>query len=435
MGDPNRKRRAVAARLAYMFVLCGVAATSLAGWSAWGAERFIGVAMSEAPLRINDVVTGAGATIFPGTLIETLESPARLRMTTGDMVYLAPRTRARLFAEHARIESGAVVLNAKGSYVLLARSLQIAPEGSTLEQVRLDGNHVQVSVSNGAASVRNASNLTVGRVLSSQSLQFTAGSDARSTTVKGRVRQEGGRELLSDETSGLNFRLQGEKVSGLTGRRVELSGNLSADADGAELLAVNRMAPLDGMGAGAQAGGAAIIPAALTIVIEEGDNAVNDIQQRVTREVIVRVEDENHHPVSEAAVTMLLPRSGATGIFSTGGRVVNLVTDDAGRVKASFTPENSGQFTIQITATKGGRKAEYLLSETNQILSAGAAAGSAGAAGAAGSAGASAGGISGTSVVLIGGVVVASVAAPIAAIVRNTVEGGATSSIVLSAEP
>lgn len=395
------------------------------------AEQFIGVAMSESPLRIDRVVTGAGATIFPGNLIETSDSPARLRMTTGDMFYLAPGTRARVFAGQARIEAGTMVVNSKDSYLLIASSLKITPEGPALEQVTVNGNQVQVSVMKGVATIKNANDITVGRVLPTQSFRFTAGLDAQRTRVTGRLSQEHGREVLRDDTSGLTFRLQGENVSALNGRRVEASGNVIADSDGAELLAVNSMVSLAEAGMGPQAGGAAIVPAALTIVIEEGDNAVNDIQQRVTREVIVRVDDENHRPVSEAAVTMLLPRSGASGIFSTGSRVVNLVTDDTGRVKASFTPQKAGQFKIQITATKSGHKAEYSLLETNQVI-AGSAAAASGAGAAAGTAGgaASGGGIGTAGAVVIGGVVVASVVAPIAAVVRNTVESDTTSSFI-----
>ena len=52
-------------------------------------------------------------------------------------------------------------------------------------------------------------------------------------------------------------------------------------------------------------------PAKLNIVIVEGEGAINSVRQRVAREPVVQVEDENHKPVAGAAITFLLPNQGA----------------------------------------------------------------------------------------------------------------------------
>jgi hypothetical protein len=49
----------------------------------------------------------------------------------------------------------------------------------------------------------------------------------------------------------------------------------------------------------------------IQIVIVEGEGAINNIRQRVAREPIIQVEDENRRPVAGAAVTFLLPNQGA----------------------------------------------------------------------------------------------------------------------------
>src|SRR5579863_5849082 len=56
----------------------------------------------------------------------------------------------------------------------------------------------------------------------------------------------------------------------------------------------------------------------LSIVILEGEGAINNIKQRTAREPIVRVEDENHKPVAGAAVVFTLPSQGAGGTFAGG---------------------------------------------------------------------------------------------------------------------
>src|SRR5262245_22591386 len=55
------------------------------------------------------------------------------------------------------------------------------------------------------------------------------------------------------------------------------------------------------------------LPTALNIVVVEGEGAVNNVRQRVARDPIVRVEDENHNPIAGAVVVFTLPTEGATG--------------------------------------------------------------------------------------------------------------------------
>ena len=43
-------------------------------------------------------------------------------------------------------------------------------------------------------------------------------------------------------------------------------------------------------------------PTSLQIVIVEGEGSLNNIKQRVNRDPIVQVEDENHRPIPGAAV-------------------------------------------------------------------------------------------------------------------------------------
>ena len=61
-------------------------------------------------------------------------------------------------------------------------------------------------------------------------------------------------------------------------------------------------------------------PATLEILIVEGEGAINNVKQRVNREPIVQVEDENHKPVAGAAVTFFLPNDGVLRDRQCGGR-------------------------------------------------------------------------------------------------------------------
>src|SRR5580704_16363909 len=94
----------------------------------------------------------------------------------------------------------------------------------------------------------------------------------------------------------------------------------------------------------------------LEIVIVEGEGAINNIKDRVNREPIVQVEDENHKPVAGAAVVFFLPNQGPGGTFADGSRSLTVTTDTQGRAVARGIQYNraSGQMQIRVTATSSG---------------------------------------------------------------------------------
>jgi hypothetical protein len=114
----------------------------------------------------------------------------------------------------------------------------------------------------------------------------------------------------------------------------------------------------------------------LRITIVEGEGAINNIRQRVNREPIVQVEDENHKPIAGAVVIFFLPGQGASGTFPDGSRILMTVTDNQGQATArGIRPNNqSGPMQIRVTASFQGLTASSVITQTN---AAGAAAASA----------------------------------------------------------
>ena len=115
----------------------------------------------------------------------------------------------------------------------------------------------------------------------------------------------------------------------------------------------------------------------LNIVIVEGDGAINNVRQRVAREPIVQVEDENRRPVAGAAVTFLLPNQGASASFANGSQSLTITTDAQGRAVArGLRPNNvNGQYQIRVNAVSEGRTASATISQTNALAAAAAAGG------------------------------------------------------------
>ena len=76
----------------------------------------------------------------------------------------------------------------------------------------------------------------------------------------------------------------------------------------------------------------------LFINIVEGEGALNNVKQRVNREPIVQVEDENHRPVAGATVTFLLPSDGPGGSFANGASTLVRTTSANGQTSMSLQP-------------------------------------------------------------------------------------------------
>lgn len=116
----------------------------------------------------------------------------------------------------------------------------------------------------------------------------------------------------------------------------------------------------------------------ISIAIVEGEGAVNNMRQRVAREPMVQVTDENRKPVAGAAVVFLLPNQGAGATFANGARSLTVLTDQNGNAVARGMQANrvSGQYQVRVTASHQGQTASTSINMSNVAL-AGAAASSA----------------------------------------------------------
>jgi hypothetical protein len=94
-------------------------------------------------------------------------------------------------------------------------------------------------------------------------------------------------------------------------------------------------------------------PTELNLVIVEGEGATNNVRQRVARDPVVRVEDENHKPVVGAAVVFTLPTEGATGDFGNGSKTLTVLTDRSGLAAAQGLKMNpvAGKIPIHVNAS------------------------------------------------------------------------------------
>jgi hypothetical protein len=117
-------------------------------------------------------------------------------------------------------------------------------------------------------------------------------------------------------------------------------------------------------------------PRSISIVIVEGEGAINNVRQRIAREPIVEVVDENKNPVPGALVTFLLPQNGAGAVFADGSRMLTVMTDESGRAVARGLRANTldGKWQVRVTASFAGSTATATIGMANAAV-AGALAG------------------------------------------------------------
>src|SRR5262245_14832977 len=158
--------------------------------------------------------------------------------------------------------------------------------------------------------------------------------------------------------------------------------------------------------------------AVLRIVVVEGEDAVNVVQQKTAVAPVIEVRDRNDQPVAGAVVRFAIRNGRAT--FG-GARTLTVTTNAAGRAVATgFAPTGSGALQISATAAFQGQSAAAVtIAQTNvlttaqatAVSSAGGASDSSGAAGASSGGASAGGGVSGTTIGIVGGAAIGGVVA------------------------
>ena len=112
----------------------------------------------------------------------------------------------------------------------------------------------------------------------------------------------------------------------------------------------------------------ALPPEKLTVLVLQGQGAVNFIPDRRGATPVVEVRDRNALPVEGAEVEFTLPASGPGGVFTAGGSVAKLRTNADGQAAASFAVNDKpGPFQIRVRASIGDRKGSALISQVNSV--------------------------------------------------------------------
>ena len=110
----------------------------------------------------------------------------------------------------------------------------------------------------------------------------------------------------------------------------------------------------------------------LQVVLLEGDGATNSLAGKSLHPVTILIQDTAKKPIEGAAVSVVLPASGAGGSFSNMNTIETKHTDREGRVKfAGMHARNlAGSFDAQVRATSGHLHGSGKFTQTNAEIAA-----------------------------------------------------------------
>jgi hypothetical protein len=110
-------------------------------------------------------------------------------------------------------------------------------------------------------------------------------------------------------------------------------------------------------------------PGQIEIVVVDGEGGSFSIRQHASPEPAVRVEDQDHRPLSNVSVVFTLPLSGASGEFPNGSRTLTVFTDQNGVAVAHGIRANDvpGKLQIYAAASYRGLRARAFI---NMVVSA-----------------------------------------------------------------
>jgi hypothetical protein len=108
----------------------------------------------------------------------------------------------------------------------------------------------------------------------------------------------------------------------------------------------------------------------LKILVLQGQNAINSIQNGLATMPVVEVHDENDQVLEGADVTFELPASGPGGTFPGGQLVKTVKSNLRGQAGAAFMVNSQpGKFAIKVAAVLRNRTGHITINQTNTLES------------------------------------------------------------------
>ena len=141
---------------------------------ALAGTNVIGTATARGDLRVDGYAVKGNATIFDGTVVETGNASAAIRLKSGAEVKLATNSRSQLFGDHLVLQRGSTELEPSNKITFEANGLHVTPNSpNSRGTVSInDDDQVEVAALTGQFRVTNASGTLLGSVATGKAMSF-----------------------------------------------------------------------------------------------------------------------------------------------------------------------------------------------------------------------------------------------------------------------
>jgi hypothetical protein len=218
----------------------------------------IGTVSARGDMRVDSNTVKGNATLFDGSVVETGQATADLRMNKGAQITMSTSSRGTLYGDHLVLQQGESELAASNSFQLQANGLRvIANEPNSRAVVSMKpGNTVEVASLTGSFGVTSEHGVLLANVRPGHSLSFAMQEGANPTTFSGvgLVSFENGTYYLTTNED-VKYVLTCKDSHRFIGDKVVVSGTISGTGAAGTMLCVKSMDINGGGGTGAGLGG------------------------------------------------------------------------------------------------------------------------------------------------------------------------------------
>jgi hypothetical protein len=215
--------------------------------NAYASTAAIGTASARGDMRVDQYKVNGNATLFDGSVIETDQATADLRLDKGVAVTLSTGSRATLYHDHLVLQKGMSELSSASAFQVDASSLRVTANASDSRGVVAvkSGNMVEVAALTGSFGVTNDKGALLARVVPGHPLSFSLEAGAGAASSGSQPFE--GTGTLSKAADGaflltvgeVAFQITGKDLDKSVGKKVTIKGNTVPDqvpADGAVMV-------------------------------------------------------------------------------------------------------------------------------------------------------------------------------------------------------
>ena len=202
----------------------------------------IGTASARGDMRVDSYMVKGNATLFDGSVVETGEATADLRLNKGTKIMLATSSRGTLYSDRLVLQQGESELTANSSFQLQANGVRVTPSEPNSHGVvsMTSGNTVEVAALTGSFGITNDQGVLLASVRPGLPLSFAmqAGGTASTVTVQGTISEVNGHFYLTDSTTKVRYEVTGSNLGKALGKTVKVTGTTTTSTAGGVSTAV-----------------------------------------------------------------------------------------------------------------------------------------------------------------------------------------------------